>query len=104
MAKVVAIRNLGKIEDMHKKRCFTVLKQAYKIEKNQRKLEQSDMVADKIVKLQTALKDVESGYKGLFKENEILRAASLEGLDITIVKIVCVLKINKGFLGHTGIK
>jgi len=82
----MALRTIGNIESLFRKIYFKDLKRFNKEYRQEMHAEESDMVTEKILKLQKQIKGHELEYKELLEENGILRATSLEGLDITNVK------------------
>jgi len=85
VGKILAVKTMSKIEDMFRQKYFRILKVMNRKSRNLQKVDESDVTGEKILKLQRVVKSLESEYKDLFKENSILRATSLEGLDITNV-------------------
>ena len=80
------MRKIASLENLFKKKYFVTLRAYRHAAISAVNVEISDAAGEKIMNLQQQIKNLESEYKDLFKENGVLRATSLEGLDITNVR------------------
>ena len=70
---------------MFTRKYFEILKTSDREYRESLKVDMSDSAREKILKLQRQIKQLELEHKSLFKDNEMLRAVSLQGLDVTNV-------------------
>lgn len=74
-----------RVELFFTKKAFEVIKAHDHEAKSNWKVDKSEEAGDNILKMQREIKYLEAEYKGLCRENEMLRATSMQGLDIANV-------------------
>ena len=85
---MLAVRKLARLGSVFQKKYFGILKAHRHASISAVKLQSSEAAGEEILQLQQKIKVLETEYKELFRENGVLRTTSLEGLDITNVKII----------------
>ena len=92
MAKGLAVKSICRVELFFQKKVFEILKTHDHEAKSNWKVDKSEEAADTILKMQREIKYLEAEHKGLCRENEMLRATSMQGLDIANVWTISSMK------------